>query len=183
MTILVLVALEEELPVELPGPYVKVVTGLGKVNAAIATALALDAHFPNVERVINFGTAGSLNQVDYPSGLHRVGTVYQRDMDCTPIGFDVGQTPHDKFHRALNLGVEGPSLSTGDNFVTSEPELITDLVDMEAYAIVKCCMMKNMPVEVYKYISDNANEHADEDWNKNVAKGYEYFLETLNITT
>lgn len=180
MTILVLVALEEELPVELPQPYVKVVTGLGKVNAAIATALALDAYFPNVEKVINFGTAGSLNQEDYASGLHRVSCVMQRDMDCTPIGFDIGQTPHDKFHRALNLGVEGPSLSTGDNFVTSEPELLTDLVDMEAYAIVKCCMMKNMPVEVYKFVSDNANEHADEDWNANVAKGYELFLAEIS---
>lgn len=179
MTILVLVALEEELPVELPQPYVKVVTGLGKVNAAIATALALDAYFPNVEKVINYGTAGTLNQEEYGSGLHRVGTVYQRDMDCTPIGFDIGQTPHDKFHRALNLGVEGPSLSTGDNFVTSEPELLTDLVDMEAYAIVKCCMMKNTPVEVYKYVSDSADSSAGDEWQSNVAAGYELFLETL----
>lgn len=179
MTILVLVALEEELPVTLPYSFVKVVTGLGKVNAAIATLEAINKYNP--DEIINYGTAGTLNTEDYPSGLFQVGTVYQRDMDCTPIGYDIGQTPYDTEHRALNLGVKGPSLSTGDNFVTSEPELLTDLVDMEAYAIVKAARKFNIPVRVYKFVSDNANENASEDWNKNVANGYDLFLEEIGV--
>ena len=177
----VFVALEQELPIELSHPYVKVVTGLGKVNAAIATVEAIIKYQPDT--VINYGTAGTLNPEEYASGLYRVGCVMQRDMDCTPIGYDIGKTPHDPAHVVINLGVEGPSLSTGDNFVTSMPVLISDLVDMEAYAIVKAAVNFDIKdIQVYKFISDNANEDASEDWNKNILAGYEEFLRVLNDT-
>lgn len=173
----VLVAVAEELPVDLPYPYVKVITGLGKVNAAIATVEAIQRYKPDY--VINFGTCGTLNPAEYGRGLHRVSCVMQRDMDCTSLGYDIGKTPYDPEHVVINLGVEGPSLSTGDNFVTSEPRLLSDLVDMEAYSIVKAAKRYDVPVQVYKYISDNANDESHTDWNKNVANGYELFLEQV----
>lgn len=176
--VLVFVALEEELPVELPHPYVKVVTGLGKVNAAISAVAALIRYQPDT--VINYGTAGTLNPEQFGAGLHRVSCVMQRDMDCTPIGYDIGKTPYDPEHVVINLGVEGPSLSTGDNFVTGEPLLLSDLVDMEAYAIVKAAKKYGIKdIQIYKFISDNANEDAPADWDENVAKGYELFLEKV----
>jgi adenosylhomocysteine nucleosidase len=175
--ILVLVALEDELPVELPEPYIKIITGLGKVNAAINTTTAIIEYQP--AKVINYGTAGTLNPTEYGTGLHRVSCVMQRDIDCTPIGFDIGQTPYDDGDIVINLGVEGPSLSTGDNFVTSEPALLSDLVDMEAYSIVKCCKQFNVPVEIYKYVSDNADNNASEEWNDNISHGYQEFLKVI----
>lgn len=173
----VLVAIAEELPVELPHPYVKVITGLGKVNAAIATVQSIIKYKPDY--IINFGTCGTLNPEEYGYGLHRVSCVMQRDMDCTPLGFDIGETPFDPEHVVINLGVEGPSLSTGDNFVTSMPTLVSDLVDMEAYAIVKAAKQYDVPVHVYKFITDDANKEASGDWNENVAHGYEVFLENV----
>jgi len=176
----VFVALDEELPVELPEPYVKVITGVGKVNAAMTTVAALIKYQPDT--VINYGTAGTLNPEEYGAGLHRVSCVMQRDMDCTPIGYDIGKTPSDEEHVVINLGVEGPSLSTGDNFVTSMPELVSDLVDMEAYAIVKAAKQYGIKdIQIYKFISDNANGDAPADWDENVAKGYELFMEKLSV--
>lgn len=177
--ILVLVALEQELPIELPAPYIKIITGLGKVNAAIITTEAIIEHQPS--KIINYGTAGTLNPVEFNSGLYRVSCVMQRDMDCTPIGFDIGKTPYDDEHVVINLGCEGPSLSSGDNFVTSEPQLLSDLVDMEAYAIVKSCRRYNIPVEIYKYVSDNADDNAGDDWN-NIPSGITDFMEILDAT-
>ena len=175
--ILVLVATEEELPVDLPDPYLKHVTGIGKIQATLATTLAIQTYAP--VKVINFGTAGSLNVVDYPSDLYQVGTMYQRDMDCTPIGYDIGQTPGSEYHRAINLGVTGPSVGTGDSFVTSRPTLLTDLVDMEAYAIGRVCQLFDKPLEVYKYVSDHADDTAGEEWQKNVSNGYQLFLDKV----
>lgn len=175
----VLVALDEELPLELPFPYQKIVTGIGKVNATIATIEAITKFKPDY--IINYGTAGTLNPVDYPGGLYQVSAVMQRDMDCTPIGYDIGKTPFDPEHVVINLGVEGPTLSTGDNFVTSMPQLISDLVDMEAYAIVKAAKRYDVPVRVYKFISDNADGSANSEWENNVANGYDLFMTYLDM--
>ena len=53
-----------------------------------------------------------------------------------------------------------------------------DVVDMEAYAIAKVCTIKKVKFRCFKYISDNANDSADNDWNENLkiaAKKFEEF--------
>ena len=54
---------------------------------------------------------------------------------------------------------------------------------MEAYALAKLCLIEKINYLCFKYISDEANENASTDWNKNVSKGGEAFqnyLESLN---
>lgn len=177
--ILVLVALEDELPQALSYPYVKVITGVGKVKAAIATTDAIIMHDPRL--VINFGTAGCLDPSIKP-GLYPVSVIRQRDMDVRGLGVPLGTTP---FTGESDLAVgtmydEGLILSTGDNFVESQPELKSQLVDMEAYAIAMACRENNVPLNVYKYISDYADEEANTDWKENCAKGAELFLKVIN---
>ena len=174
--ILVLVAVDDELSLPVPYPFLKVVIGVGKINAAINTFKAIVLHKP--DRVINFGTAGSLNP-EYVPGLYKVGSVVQRDFDARPLTNEIGVVPYDKTPMSLDFG-DGPSLSTGDNFVTSTPEVKSDLVDMEAFAIAKVCQELDIPLDIFKYVTDNADENAANDWLTQMRQGSREFLDVIN---
>jgi adenosylhomocysteine nucleosidase len=172
--ILILVAVAEELSVkDLPGYQIHY-TGVGKINASIKTLEIIKDYSPT--HVINYGTAGSLNKK--LKGLVEVTQFFQRDMDATPLGFKIGQTPFDEIEE-INFGSAGYSCGTGDSFVTQTPKLRTDLVDMEAYAIAKICYLKDIKFRCFKYVSDNANEGANDDWIKNVSMGKKLFIERM----
>ncbi|MBT4959162.1 MAG: hypothetical protein HON33_04245 [Flavobacteriaceae bacterium] len=55
----------------------------------------------------------------------------------------------------------------------------TDLVDMEAYAIAKICYIKDVKFKCFKYISDNADPGANEDWIRNISIGKKLFIEKI----
>ena len=172
--ILILVAVEEELSVKDLPEFQIYYTGVGKINASIKTLEIIRDYSPT--QVINYGTAGSLNKK--LKGLVEVDQFFQRDMDATPLGFKIGQTPFDEIEE-INFGSAGYSCGTGDSFVTQTPKLKTDLVDMEAYAIAKICYLKDIKFKCYKYISDNADEGANNDWVKNVSIGKKLFIERM----
>jgi len=174
-----IVALEIELAdIALPDGTRVTCCGIGKVNAALAVAGVLAR--PDCRRVINYGTAGSL--VPALAGqLVRVARIVQRDMDARPLA-PLGATPFEDGPVAgeINLGGKGVRLSTGDNFVTSPPEVPSDIVDMEAYALAKDCHRAGIPFECHKFVTDLANENATANWRANVAKGAALFLDLLN---
>ena len=172
--ILILVAVEEELSIKDLPEFQIYYTGVGKINASIRTLEIIRDHSPT--QVINYGTAGSLNKK--LKGLVEVTQFFQRDMDATPLGFKIGQTPYDEIEE-INFGSHGYSCGTGDSFVTQTPKLKTDLVDMEAYAIAKICYLKDIKFKCFKYISDNADEGASDDWIKNVSIGKKLFIERM----
>lgn len=170
MSDIILVALELEAPKMSHWDNV-FFTGVGKVNAAMTAAKLIERHKPNV--VWNFGTAGGIT-VD--SGIHKVTQFVQRDMVCGGIGCAPGQTP---FEQGIILGEgDGLTCSTGDNFV-SDPnlEIPADLVEMEAYAIAKVCQDAGVEFRCYKYVSDQADGDASEEWSKTVANGEPHFIE------
>ncbi|MFZ8870209.1 MAG: hypothetical protein ACO2YC_02235 [Litorivicinaceae bacterium] len=171
---LIVVALEDELPTQLVAGWNVLYTGVGKVNAAIAATEAVLETRPI--HLINYGTAGALN----PSitGLNRVNHIVQRDMDVRPLGFELGHTPFDTTGH-IDLGGPGVSLGTGDHFVTTPPELVTDIVDMEAYALAKVARLFSIHFQCWKYISDNANDDAADHWAENVAKGARAFVDEV----
>jgi adenosylhomocysteine nucleosidase len=172
----ILVALEQELSNNLdPTKYRLSYTGVGKINATIAAVEACLQ--PDCERVINYGTAGALNPLII-GDLIQIGRIYQRDMDARPM-FELGYTPFERDSGPIDICQSVYTLSTGDNFVKSIPDLATDAVDMEAYAIAKVCKVFGKPFECYKYLSDFADENAAEHWNENVARGAEKFLKIL----
>ena len=171
---LILVALQDELDVNEIGDFKAYYSGVGKVNAAIKTLQVIQKHSPNL--IINFGTAGSLNP--RLSGLLEVGSFYQRDMDASPLGFEIGQTPFED-EKEISFGRQGVSCGTGDKFVTRTPTLKTDIVDMEAFAIAKVCKLKNIDFRCFKFISDNADNEAKDDWVDNVSLGAKLFIEKI----
>lgn len=178
--ITILVALEDELAwnrPELDG-FTLVYTGVGKVNAALHSAKV--AMKDDCELIINYGSAGALQQ-DLVGTLSEVSVVRQRDMDARPL-CDIGITPFDESSDAGDIDLNRPNgviLSTGDQFVTAPPALTSQLVDMEAYAIVKVAKAFGKEVVVVKYGSDFADENASLDWAENCAKGQTLFLEWL----
>ena len=172
MKTLVLIALPNEAPDMVNLPFV-FFTGVGKVNAAITTAQLLERYQP--KHVINFGTAGGITQ---GAGFYDIKRFVQRDMNCTGLGFLVGQTPYDEVNE-IAFG-EGLTCSTGDDFV-NDPVLTipADVVDMEAYAIAKACAKYRVEFLCWKYISDQANQDAHHDWQQQVAQGQSYYISKL----
>ena len=172
--IIILVALEDELrPKDLPDLQIHY-TGVGKINATIKTLEIIKDYSPT--QIINYGTAGSLNKK--LKGLVEVSQFFQRDMDASPLGFKIGQTPFDDIEE-IKFGNGGYSCGTGDSFVTQTPKLKMDLVDMEAYAIAKICYLKNIKFRCFKYISDYADGGANDDWTKNVSIGKKLFIKRI----
>ena len=155
-------------------------TGIGKVNATFSLTSYLTKHSPSI--VINLGTAGSRH--------HKTGAIInctsfiQRDMDVTKLGFNKWQTPFSTESVILNYGkaLEGltqGSCGTGDSFGTDDETLHFDVVDMEAYALALMCKRHNTPFLCLKYISDNADDNANIDFNKTLTDAATSLFSTL----
>tara|TARA_B100000795_G_scaffold269990_1_gene261679 strand:+ start:2334 stop:2885 length:552 start_codon:yes stop_codon:yes gene_type:complete len=173
--LVILVALEKELPKNSLKDFHIEYTGVGKVNACFKATEIINKFSPKL--IINYGTAGSLKKT--LSGLCEVTNFFQRDMDASGLGFKTGETPFDKFSN-ISFGEGGLSIGTGDSFVTQSPKIITDLVDMEAYAIAKVCLLKKINFLCFKYISDNADNNASTNWENNISKGKAEFQKKLS---
>ncbi|MDB9699894.1 5'-methylthioadenosine/S-adenosylhomocysteine nucleosidase [Candidatus Pelagibacter sp.] len=153
--------------------------GVGKINATFNTLRLINIHKPKI--IINYGTAGAFNKE--LKGIVECTKFYQRDMDVRVLGFKLGETPFDKINEIIT-SKNGFSCGTGDSFVNNKIDMKVDVVDMEAYAIAKVCMLENIEFKSFKYISDNADDNANIDWNENLAlgaKAFQNYINKLNI--
>tara|TARA_B100001057_G_scaffold77258_1_gene72105 strand:+ start:2791 stop:3324 length:534 start_codon:yes stop_codon:yes gene_type:complete len=165
---------------ETPGLNFFYYTGAGKINATYNLTKLIQKHKP--KEIINFGTAGAINKK--LKGIVECTQFYQRDMDVTALlNLKIGETPFDKINEII-LSKNGYSCGTGDNFVTGDIPIKVDLVDMEAYALAKVCLIEKINFKCFKFISDNADESANVDWIENCKKGaklFEHKLKELNL--
>ncbi|MFJ6774265.1 nucleosidase [Kitasatospora sp. NPDC091257] len=151
--------LDDRLPVLL--------TGIGKVNAAVALATVL-AQGEKPSEVINLGTAGALR----PGweGTHHVVQVIQHDLDTAALHALTGR----EYGAPLVIGKgDGPVLATGDLFVSdvdARDRLAehADLVDMEGYAVATVAHRAGLPVRLVKHVSDEAGDGAEHSWKEAV---------------
>ena len=185
---LVVTALREELPAQKPERIL--FTGVGKVNAAHKLTEYLTKN-PQIKTVINFGTAGGAFDVN-KGELVKCTTFLQGDMDCGTLVGGKGITFGDDtpVSNVLNFGTEGMICRTQDQFCNSLDglEMFEHLldgnkfncIDMEAYALAKVCALVGVDFQCYKYISDDADDNASNDWSQNVSSGEELFYEVLS---
>jgi len=168
--ILVVMALEAEAQGKLQAEGAEVLfTGIGKVNASYRLTRRLAEGAARGERplVVNFGTAGSRRYATGTVvGCHRF---VQRDMDVTGLGFEHGQTPFEDLPRVLEFEPRLPHLpaglcASGDSFETGEHHEEFEILDMEAYALAKVCLLERVPFVCAKYVSDGADEHSGQTW-------------------
>ena len=157
-------------------------SGIGKVNAAIATTLLKEHFAPDV--VINTGSAGGIG-----SGLKVgdvvVGThIMHHDVDVTAFGYQHGQVPQLPAAFACDeilvaaaekaactfqaARVMHGLIVSGDSFINSTaaieqiharlPQPLA--VEMEAAAIAQTCYQLDTPFVVIRAISDSAEDSA-----------------------
>lgn len=163
-TPLVVVALAEEaayLGERLP----VLLTGVGKVNAAVAVSAVLARARPAV--VVNVGTAGAVRSGW--EGTHEVSRVIQHDLDDDLLQALTGRS----FAAPVDLDVDGPRLATGDVFVSAGADrervsAVADLADMEGYAVAVAARQAGVPVRLVKHVSDTADEAAASSWKGSV---------------
>jgi adenosylhomocysteine nucleosidase len=156
-------------------------TGLGKVNAALCLArqlATLRAASALPKLVVNFGTAGS--RTFTTGSVIACRQFLQRDMDVTGLGFALGETPFETLPATLAFpavfaGMPEGICGTGDRFETGAAGLACDVIDMEAYALAKACLMEDVPFACAKYISDGADHAAAEDWQASLPKAARAF--------
>ena len=154
-------------------------TGVGKVNATYKLTELLTRVYgkDRFDLVINYGTAASKTY----NGLVDCTKFIQRDMDATPMGFNIGETPFDNEPSMIDFShIKNPigknlCCYTGDSFATDLTPY-DDVVDMEAYALAKTCWKEHINFVSYKYISDDGNA---DDWKKNCSKGAKEFKKIL----
>ena len=142
------------------------VCGVGKVNAPIGAQLVIDRF--HVEKLLNFGVAGGLNDGTKLCQVYQIAKAVQFDFDLTQLnGTKMGTL--DEYSEnylplsTLPLSFPMKNLGTSDRFNDSKAdflllteELGADIRDMEGCAIVQTALCSAMPVYSLKAISDVA---------------------------
>ena len=129
---------------------------------------------------MNFGTAGSARLP--PRTLVACRRFVDRDMNVGALGFAPGVTPFDPLPPMLEFPAVFTRLpeatcGSGDSFATADHGVACDVVDMEAYALAKACLVEGAGFACAKYVSDSADEHAAAHWRENVAGAAGRFVE------
>jgi len=170
-------------------------SGIGKVNAAMSTAILLERFKPDY--VINTGSAGGLNPELNVGDVVISTDVRHHDVDVTAFGYEYGQVPQlpAAFEAEVSLvtvaescakEIEGIQvvkglITTGDSFI-SKPEQagfikskFTNLqaVEMEAAAIAQVAYQFGTPFVIIRSLSDIAGKESN--------LSFDQFLETAAV--
>lgn len=153
-------------------------SGIGKVNAALATKAVIDAFAPDV--VISTGVAGGTGAdagildvvVADRLAYHDVWCGPGTD-PCVPDGFDPFFTPPAEILALPALeprpGLIHGLICSGDSFI-SRPEEVAEIrrkqpdvkaVEMESTAIAHACALAGVPMIAVRVVSDTPGAHHD----------------------
>ncbi|GAB3795164.1 5'-methylthioadenosine/S-adenosylhomocysteine nucleosidase [Virgibacillus kimchii] len=156
-------------------------SGIGKVNAAMATTIMHERFKP--AQVINTGSAGGFHD-DLEIGDIVISTdVVHHDVDATAFDYEYGQVPGmplsyqadsklvDKVMYALDkleLPYKKGLIATGDSFMDDEhrvrfvKEKFNGLIaaEMEASAIAQVCYQYGIPFVIIRALSDIAGKRS-----------------------
>jgi adenosylhomocysteine nucleosidase len=159
--------------------------GVGKINAAyqLTRRLLADRNREHAfSYVLNMGSAGSHT---FSTGmLVAADRFIQHDMNAASLGFAHGETPYDPTPPMITFPRRFDDLphgvcGSGDCFVQGGLSHRCDIVDMEAYAFAKICLLESLPFACVKYITDEADSNASRDWETNLKRAAEKFAALL----
>lgn len=156
-----------------------VISGIGKVNAALAAACLIGEY--GAGRIYNLGTAGALTGGFGIGDIRHINVVYEHDRPLLSGG-SIKEI-------SLNTidGLRMASLATGDIPVILNEErqrlsAVADLVDMEGAAVARACRRYDAEVFLFKAVSDCADTPLSEIKN-NVRKAsvllFDYFTQKV----
>lgn len=162
-------------------------SGIGKVNAAMATTLLIENF--QADLVINTGTAGGFSSDLKVGDIVIASEVVHHDVDVTAFDYQLGQVPQlpatfksdetliaSTKHVLQQLDIHSliGLVATGDSFM-SDVNLIKTTVnnfplmlaaEMEGAAIAQVCYQYETPFIIIRSISDIAGEDSPISFNK-----------------
>lgn len=156
-------------------------SGIGKVAAAVGTALLLELTKPDV--IINTGSAGGLDANLNVGDIVISTEVRHHDADVTAFGYEKGQLPANpaaflpneqlvsvalKETQTAGFNAVSGLICSGDVFVNGAEKIAqirqdfpnVAAVEMEAAAIAQVCHAFNVPFVVVRAISDVADKES-----------------------
>jgi adenosylhomocysteine nucleosidase len=177
-------------------------SGIGKVAAALATAMLIDKF--QVDYVVNTGSAGGFDATLKVGDIVVSNEVRYHDVDLTAFGYEVGQLPanpaaflpHPELVSAATAGIAKLNsddtngiqavsglITTGDTFMTKEEDVAKAranfptmaAVEMEGAAIAQTCLQFNTPFVVIRSLSDIAGKESPYT--------FEEYLETAAVNS
>lgn len=172
-------------------------SGIGKVNAAMSTAILLEKYQPSA--VINTGSAGGFSPALKVGDVVISSEVVHHDVDVTVFGYAYGQVPQlpatfvadenlisvaEKAAKSItDITVVKGLIATGDSFMSDAERVefvrgkFTDLqaAEMEAAAIAQVSYQFGIPFVVIRALSDIAGKES------NVS--FDQFLETAAVNS
>lgn len=166
VSVLFLMATEYEYGSQLRRRISPLMTGIGPVESAAATAAALGSlaqtnKLPDL--MVMLGSAGS-RTLEHAK-VYQASHVSYRDMDCSPLGFEKGVTPFIQQPAAIPMplripGIPEASISTGAQIVSGDMygSIAADMVDMESFAVVRAGAHFGVPAIILRGISDGRGE-------------------------
>lgn len=161
-------------------------SGIGKVNASIASALLIEKF--KVEIVVNTGSAGAVKSGLKIGDLVLATELAYHDVDNRIFNYQYGQIPQmparyksdEQLIKEIEvlsvdkLKVHRGLIVSGDSFVSTKKE--TDRIqeyfpnalvtEMEGAAVAQTCHQFDIPFIVIRSVSDTADESADMDFDE-----------------
>lgn len=174
-------------------------SGIGKVAAALATAILIDRF--DIDYVVNTGSAGGFDANLKVGDIVVSSEVRYHDVDLTAFGYEVGQLPANpaaflpnatlvdaaskgiaQLNQALDHNIKAivGLITTGDTFMTKDEDVAKAranfptmaAVEMEGAAIAQACLQLDTPFVVIRSLSDIAGKespHTFEEYLKTAA--------------
>ena len=162
-------------------PVTIVQSGIGKVNATIATTLLIQVF--EVEAVINTGSAGGIGAGLAIGDLAIASSLAYNDTDNRVFGYTFGQIPQmdaqyiadeklvqliETQAKPLGWNVQRGLIVSGDSFISSQDQIDSIqeyfpqalVTEMEGAAVGQTCRQFNIPFAVIRAVSDTADEVA-----------------------
>ncbi len=166
-------------------------SGIGKVNAAMATTILMERYNPDL--VINTGSAGGFSDNLSVGDLVISDEVVHHDVDATAFQYSYGQVPKmpptyqadaaliekvSQHLKAMSLPFAIGLIATGDSFMSDAnrvhfvkekfPNLLA--AEMEGAAIAQVCYQYDVPFIIIRALSDIAGQDS--------AVSFDQFLKT-----
>ncbi|WP_440895916.1 5'-methylthioadenosine/S-adenosylhomocysteine nucleosidase [Amphibacillus sp. Q70] len=176
-------------------------SGIGKVNAALATTILHQQYKPNY--VINTGSAGGLDPSLSIGDIVISDRVVHHDVDATAFNYQYGQVPgmpenyqaDQKLIQLVERTIQSIDrvkckqglIATGDSFIQKAeavafiqkmiPEVMA--VEMEAVSIAQVCYQYNTPFVVIRALSDIAGKESAQSFDEFIDQAASHAAELI----
>lgn len=190
---------------------VLLVSGIGKVNAALSTQFVVNQFNP--DHIYNIGVAGGISPQVETGDVCIATSVIQSDFDLSVLGYKKGEVPNvgnigvdasfsladfNKLKSAItaNYTLHHGTILSADQFVTNSQQVLQTskefsalAKDMESAAIGHVSHLHKIPFSVFRGISDDSGQNSNQDFvnnlhqaAQNAAQVFTKYLEITNAT-